>query len=72
MKRRDFISKSGMAAVGTLLLATPFASILANNNKKKNMRIVVLTGSPRRNGNTKNKEVSCDYTINAESLRPAT
>lgn len=52
MKRRDFISKSGMAAVGTLLLATPFASILANNNKKKNMRIVVLTGSPRRNGNT--------------------
>ena len=53
MHRRDFIKKSGMAAVGTMLLATPLASIQAHNDKnKKPMKIVVLTGSPRRNGNT--------------------
>ena len=53
MDRREFIKKSGMAAVGSLLLATPFASILAKEEKKKEgMRIVVLTGSPRKNGNT--------------------
>jgi len=53
MDRREFIKKSGMAAVGSLLLATPFASILAKEEKKKKgMRIVVLTGSPRKNGNT--------------------
>lgn len=53
MHRRDFIKKSGMAAVGTMLLATPLSSIQAHNDKnKKPMMIVVLTGSPRRNGNT--------------------
>ena len=53
MDRREFIKKSGMAAVGSLLLATPFASILAKEEKKKEgMRIVVLTGSPRKNGNS--------------------
>jgi hypothetical protein len=35
MDRREFIKKSGMAAVGSLLLATPFASILAKEEKKK-------------------------------------
>jgi hypothetical protein len=35
MDRREFIKKSGMAAVGPLLLATPFASILAKEEKKK-------------------------------------
>jgi len=43
MDRREFIKKSGMAAVGSLLLATPFASILAKEEKKKeDMRIVVF------------------------------
>ncbi len=52
MDRREFIKKSGMAAVGSILLATPFASILAKDEKeKKGMNIVVLTGSPRKNGN---------------------
>ncbi len=53
MDRREFIKKSGAAAVGSQLLATPFATILAKNDKsKKGMKIVLLTGSPRRNGNT--------------------
>lgn len=53
MDRREFIKKSGVAAAGALLLSTPFASILANDDKsKKGMKIVVLTGSPRKNGNT--------------------
>ena len=53
MDRREFIKKSGVAAAGALLLSTPFASILAKDDKsKKGMKIVVLTGSPRKNGNT--------------------
>ena len=54
MDRRDFIKKSAVAAAGSLLLATPFASMLASNEDKKGkgMKIVVLTGSPRKNGNT--------------------
>ena len=53
MDRRDFIKKSAVAAAGTLLLATPFATVLAKEEKnKKGMKIVVLTGSPRKNGNT--------------------
>ena len=35
------------------MLSTPFASILSKDDKsKKGMKIVVLTGSPRKNGNT--------------------
>lgn len=53
MDRREFIKKTGMAAVGSLLLATPLATIQAREDKnRKSMKIVVLTGSPRRNGNT--------------------
>ncbi|WP_185140231.1 flavodoxin family protein [Proteiniphilum sp. X52] len=53
MDRREFIKKSGVAAAGTLLDTTPFASMLAKDDKKNNgMKIVVLTGSPRKNGNT--------------------
>ena len=53
MDRREFIKKSGMAAVGSLLLATPLAATLTNDDeKKKGMKLVVLTGSPRKNGNT--------------------
>lgn len=51
MDRREFIKKSGVAAAGALLLSTPFASMLAKDDKK-GMKIVVLTGSPRKNGNT--------------------
>lgn len=53
MDRREFLKKSGMAAVGSLLLATPLAATMTENEeKKKGMKIVVLTGSPRKNGNT--------------------
>ena len=41
MDRREFIKKSGVAAAGALL-ATPFASMLAKDDKnKKGMKIVV-------------------------------
>ena len=55
MNRRKFIKQSGVAAAGTVLLATPFAAMFANEDNNKNnkkMKIVLITGSPRRNGNT--------------------
>lgn len=41
MDRREFIKKSGVAAAGALLLSTPFASMLAKDDKK-GMKILIL------------------------------
>lgn len=53
MNRREFIKTAGIVAAGSLLLASPLTSAIAAEPKKENkMKIVVLTGSPRANGNT--------------------
>ena len=50
MDRREFLEKSVLAAGGILLSSTGIESLAKENTKK--MNIVVITGSPRRNGNT--------------------
>lgn len=62
MKRRDFIKKSVFAVGSTLLAGSAMKSLAAmniddemsesNESKQDKMKIVVLTGSPRRNGNS--------------------
>ena len=54
MDRRKFIKTVGAAAGATLLLGAGVAKAteLLNDKTDKEMKIVVLTGSPRRNGNT--------------------
>lgn len=62
MKRRDFIKKSVFAVGSTLLAGGAIKSLAAmsiddevsesNESKQHKMKIVVLTGSPRRNGNS--------------------
>lgn len=51
MDRRDFLKYSASAAAGVLLTPLAQAGELFTKNEDK-MKIVVLTGSPRRNGNT--------------------
>ncbi|MCG0164457.1 MULTISPECIES: twin-arginine translocation signal domain-containing protein [Bacteroidales] len=52
--RRKFIKTVGAAAGATLLSGVGIAKAaeLLNDKTDKKMKIVVLTGSPRRNGNT--------------------
>lgn len=54
MDRRKFIKAVGITAGTTLLTGAGIteAAGLLNNKTDKRMKIVVLTGSPRRNGNT--------------------
>lgn len=54
MDRRKFIKTVGAAAGVTLLSGAGIAKAadLLNDKTDKKMKIVVLTGSPRRNGNT--------------------
>ena len=62
MKRRDFIKKSVFAVGSTLFAGSAMKSLAAmsiddevsdsNESKQDKMKIVVLTGSPRRNGNS--------------------
>lgn len=54
MDRREFIKAVGVAAGATLLSGAGItkAAELLNDKTDKKMKIVVLTGSPRRNGNT--------------------
>ena len=51
MNRRDFLKCSTSAAATVLLSSVATADELFTKNEDK-MKIVVLTGSPRRNGNT--------------------
>ena len=50
MDRRKFIKTAGLAAGATLLSGMGMARMTIE--KGKGMKIVVLTGSPRLNGNT--------------------
>lgn len=54
MKRRDFLRKSLLAATGNMILGGGIMKAVENLNTKNSsrMKIVVLTGSPRRNGNS--------------------
>lgn len=54
MDRRKFIKTIGATAGATLLSGTGIATAteLLNDKTDNKMKIVVLTGSPRRNGNT--------------------
>lgn len=56
MKRRDFLKKSVLTALGTAVAGTglvqAFDHVNNNESKTKKMKIVVLTGSPRKNGNS--------------------
>lgn len=56
MERREFLKKSTLAALSTAVAGTglvhAFNHINDNESKTDNMKIVVLTGSPRKNGNS--------------------
>ncbi|MBR3725501.1 MAG: NAD(P)H-dependent oxidoreductase [Bacteroidales bacterium] len=58
MDRRDFLKKSAMAAMAGAVIASPLGSIAAqdsHNNTKthsRNMKVLLINGSPRQNGNT--------------------
>ena len=57
MNRRDFIRNMAIAAGGVAGAAILGGSVLnaaetSNGKEKKNMKILVITGSPRKNGNS--------------------
>ena len=56
MERRDFLKKSVLTTLGTALAGTglvqAFNHLNGNESKTDKMKIVVLTGSPRKNGNS--------------------
>lgn len=53
MERREFIKKSVIATAGSVLLGSGLVRAISNKTDYNNiMKIVVLTGSPRRNGNS--------------------
>ena len=56
MERREFLKKSALAALGTAVAGTGLVQAfnLVNDNESNTdqMKIVVLTGSPRKNGNS--------------------
>ncbi len=56
MERREFLKRSSLAALGTVVAGSGLIQAInhiGNNELKNNkMKIVVLTGSPRKNGNS--------------------
>ncbi len=54
MKRRDFLRKSLLATTGSIILGGGIVKAVENLSTKNSsrMKIAVLTGSPRRNGNS--------------------
>ena len=56
MERREFLKKSALAALGTAVAGTGIVQAfnLVNDNESNTdqMKIVVLTSSPRKNGNS--------------------
>lgn len=58
MDRRDFLKKSAMAAVAGAVMASPLGSIAAQDSHNnplshsRNMKVLLINGSPRQNGNT--------------------
>ena len=54
MDRRDFLKKTAMAAAATVVAASPLAAgeNFMNNLTDKKMKVLLINGSPRVNGNT--------------------
>ena len=58
MDRRDFIKKSAMAAAAGVVIASPLGSVVAQesdmtaNKQSRKMKVLLINGSPRENGNT--------------------
>ena len=56
MEQREFLKKSALATLGTAVAGTgivqAFNLVNDNESKTEKMKIVVLTGSPRKNGNS--------------------
>ena len=56
MERREFLKKSALATLGTVVAGTglvqAFDHMNENKSKTNKMKITVLTGSPRKNGNS--------------------
>ena len=54
MDRRDFLKKTAMAAAATVVAASPLAAgeNFMNNLTDKKMKVLLINGSPRTNGNT--------------------
>ena len=54
MERREFLKKSALAALGTAIAGTGLVQAFnhTDDNNSDKMKIVVLTGSPRKNGNS--------------------
>lgn len=54
MDRRDFLKKTAMAAAATVVTASPLAAgeNFMNNLTDKKMKVLLINGSPRANGNT--------------------
>ena len=78
MKRRDFIKKSVFAVGSTLLAGGAIKSLAAmsiddevsesNESKQDKMKIVVLTGSPRRKKRSSGSAAPCSRTVTPEPL----
>ena len=54
MDRRDFLKKTAIAAAATVVAASPLAAgkNFINNLTDKKMKVLLINGSPRANGNT--------------------
>lgn len=58
MDRREFIKKSAMAAAAGVVMTSPLGSLAAQDSRNnestpsRNMKVLLINGSPRQNGNT--------------------
>ena len=55
MDRREFIKKTAMATAAGVVMASPLGSVMAQENKNntpKKMKVLLINGSARQNGNT--------------------
>ena len=52
MNRRNFIKNTIIAAAGTAIIGSTIKTINGTEKGDKNMKILVITGSPRKNGNS--------------------
>ena len=58
MDRREFIKKTAMATAAGVVMASPLGSVIAQESSNQtikhshNMKVLLINGSPRQNGNT--------------------
>ena len=52
MVRRTFLKEAALAAVGTAALGTPVSAMLKEDKPGKRMKVLLVNGSPRPDGNT--------------------